>query len=112
MLPKQYRLTKNRDFEKIWQKGKSFFIKEIGIKFLSNNLDCSRFGMVVPNKIIKKAVLRNKVKRRLRDIIKSKLPFIKEGVDCIILARQGIGNLSFEELKNKVEAALRKLKLL
>jgi len=111
MLPRQHRLTKNKDFEKIWQKGKSFFIQEIGIKFLANNLDYSRFGLVVSNKVIKRAVSRNKLKRRLREIIRKKLPFIKKGIDCIILARQGIGGLSFKELEERIEFVLGKLNL-
>ncbi len=112
MLIKKHRLTKYKDFEKIWVNGRNFFIKEIGVKFSSNNLDCTRFGIVVPNKVIKKAVLRNKVKRKIREIIRKQIPFIKKGFDCIILARQGIGELSFDELKEKIDFILRKLGLL
>ncbi|TSC95482.1 MAG: ribonuclease P protein component [Parcubacteria group bacterium Athens1014_10] len=112
MLKKQYRLTKTKDFEKIWQKGRSFFIKEIGIKFLANNLDCSRFGIIVPNKVIRKAVLRNKIKRRLRNMIKKRMPLIKEGVDCVFLARPGIGELTFQELEERVDFILKNSRLL
>ena len=112
MLSKQNRLTKKKDFEKIWKKGRNFFISEIGIKFLNNNLEYSRFGIIVPNKVIKKAVPRNKLKRQIREIIKLKIGFIKKGIDCVILARPGVGELSYKELEEKIELVLKKLNLL
>lgn len=112
MLSRLNRLAKNKDFERVWQKGRSFFIKEIGIKFLGNNFKYSRFGIIVSNKVMKKAVLRNKIKRRIREIIRLRISFIKMGVDCVILAREGIGGLSYKELEERVEFILRKVNLL
>jgi ribonuclease P protein component len=120
MLPRQHRLIKRKDFEKIWEKGKSYFIKEIGFKVLkrdqtdqskSASMD-SRFAFIVSAKTVKKAVLRNKIKRRLREIIRKKLPEIKSGFDCIIIIRPGIEKLNYQEMKERVEKILTRLSLL
>ncbi len=112
MLSRKFRLTKNKDFEKVWQRGRSFFLKEIGIKFSANHLECSRFGVIVPNKAIKDAVPRNKVKRRIREIIRKRENFIKNGFDLVVLARIGVKELSFKDLEERIDFILRKLGLL
>ena len=129
MLPRQHRLTKRKDFEKIWRYGKGFFIKELGFKILNNrsrrtqiatqinaeketSQELSRFAFIVSTKISKKAVIRNKIKRRLREIIHKKLPEIKPGFDCTIVTRPGIEKLSYQEMKEKMEGILGKLGLI
>ncbi|MCD6471195.1 ribonuclease P protein component, partial [bacterium] len=79
MLSKRYRLRKKGDFERLSKFGKKFYTKEIGLKYIKNNLQISRFGVVVSLKISKKAVVRNKLKRRILDIIKKNIDFIKPG---------------------------------
>lgn len=111
MLTKEFRLTKEKDFDKIWKRGRSFFIKEMGIKFLTNNLNCSRFGFIIPNKAVKQAVDRNKIKRRLREIIRLKLSLIEKGIDCIILVRQDIKKLSYQDLEERIDFMFGKARL-
>ncbi|PKL72081.1 ribonuclease P protein component [Candidatus Kuenenbacteria bacterium HGW-Kuenenbacteria-1] len=112
MLPKQYRLTKDRDFKFIFRKGRNCFKGEFGIKFLKNNLDVSRFGFVVSNKIAKKANKRNLIKRRLREIIRKNLSNIEVGLDVMIMARLEIKKLNFFELKEKLERTLWQIRIL
>ncbi|MEK7167334.1 MAG: ribonuclease P protein component [Patescibacteria group bacterium] len=112
MLQKQHRLIKDKDFKIIFQRGRSFFIKEFGIKFLKNNLDISRFGFVISNKIAKKANKRNLIKRRLREIIRKNLPNIATGFDVVIMARPEIKELKFSEMKEKIEEALKQIRIL
>ncbi len=112
MLPKQYRLVRDRDFKIIFQKGQSFFVKEFGIKGLKNNLNVSRFGFIISNKIAKKANKRNLIKRRLREIIRKNLPNINKGVDFLIIARPEIKGLKFQETKEKIEGVLKRIRVL
>ena len=71
MLSKINRIKKKKDFEIIFKKGKSFKNKLFILRFIKNNLNQNRFGFVVSQKVSKKAVVRNKVRRRLAEIIKS-----------------------------------------
>lgn len=111
MLAKQYRLTKNKDFEKVTKEGQAIFSREIGLKWIKNNLSVSRFGIIVSLKIDKKAVVRNKIKRRIRAIIFQNLKTIKSGYDIIIITKPEIKNLNYWQLKNKIEQLLKRVNL-
>ncbi|MBL7054059.1 ribonuclease P protein component [Patescibacteria group bacterium] len=112
MLPKVYRLRKNKDFTKVSKEGDKFFLKSFGIKWIKNELEHSRFGVVVSLKVDKKAVIRNKIKRMFRSIIREDLSKIKSGFDFLILTRQGIKDLTYAEVKNNFLNILKKKKLI
>jgi len=111
MLPKENRLKKKKDFQSISGKGKELRNGFLILKFLKNNLEISRFGFVVSKKISNKATIRNKVKRRLREILRIYLPKIKLGYDLIFFTRKGIEEKKFQEIKEKVEYLLTKAKI-
>ncbi len=98
MLPKENRLTKNKDFEEIFKKGKGFRENFLFLKILKNKLKVSRFGFVVSNKISKKATVRNKIKRRLREITKKRLLKIGKGFDAVLVVNFNPGLKSFQEI--------------
>ncbi|MGC9048953.1 MAG: ribonuclease P protein component [Patescibacteria group bacterium] len=112
MLPYKYRLTKNKDFEKVAKHGQSVFSRELGLKWIKNNLSVSRFGIIVSLKVSKKAVIRNKLKRRLRAIIQQNLETIKTGFDIIILSNPEIKKLNFTKLKRRLEMLLKRARLI
>ncbi len=80
------------------------------MKIASNGKGVSRFGFIVSKKISKKAVVRNKVKRRLRESVRLKLKngSIKNGFDAIILTRPPIVDKSFVEIDEVVSKLLGK----
>ncbi len=105
MLPKKNRLKKNKDFERIFKIGKGYRENFLFLKIAENNLKTSRFGFVVSKKFSKKAFIRNKIKRRLRELVKLKLPEIRKGIDGVILVIPGLKNkprtLSAERVRGK-----------
>ena len=56
----------------------------IGLKILPNNLEFSRFGVVIIKKVSAKATDRNKVKRIIFDFIRIKKFYLKPGLDILI----------------------------
>ncbi len=60
--------------------------------------------VIVSKKVLKKAVDRNKLKRRLREIFKD------SPTKGIIYTKKGIGDLTYKELKTESEEILNKLK--
>lgn len=84
MLIKKYRLTKRNDFKSIFSTGKRSFNKLFSIRYKLNNLDNPRIAVVVSNKVSKKAVVRNRLKRQVRSIIVEFLPKFKQNFDIII----------------------------
>ncbi|MFH1030642.1 MAG: ribonuclease P protein component [bacterium] len=112
MLRKNYRLTKNKEFENIFKNGKSFYTKILGIKYIENTLNIPRFGILVSTKISKKAVIRNKIKRRLREILRLHENLIKPGYDIVVLTRAPVTECDYGEIEKNMEYAIRKAGLL
>ncbi len=111
MLPQKNRIQKKKDIEKIFKKGRAFKEAPLVLKTIKNNLGTSRFGFVVSQKVSKKANVRNKVKRRLREIIRLELNSFKAGSDNLFITLPGIEKKDFPEIKKITEKLLAKSKI-
>lgn len=98
---------KKKEFEAVFRKGKTKAGKLVFLKILKNNQDNNRFGVVVSKKISKKAVNRNKIKRRLREIIRQ--AHIKPGLNIIIIAKPEIIDKNYQDIKNELEDLFKSL---
>jgi ribonuclease P protein component len=112
MLPLKNRLKKEKDFELVFKNGIGRKEEFLFLKFAANKLEDSRFGFVVSKKVSNKSVVRNKIKRRLRDLVKRSLPRIKKGIDAVIVVSSGAQRASFEELGALVEKILIKSRVI
>ncbi len=108
MLPQVNRLKKEKDFDKVFKKGKSFKNSFLILRILQNNLKESHFGFIVSKKVSKKAILRNKIKRRLRDIIRQNIKNIKKGIDVVLIVLPGLEKNNFLETKEILNTLLKK----
>jgi ribonuclease P protein component len=102
-------LRKNSQFGLVYDKGTSFAGKEIVLKALSNGSNLSRFGFVVSRRL-GKAVVRNKVKRRLREITRQTQ--IKPGWDIILIARVPAVTTDYKGLEKSIMKLLLKAGLI
>jgi ribonuclease P protein component len=112
VLAKKYCLKRKKDFERVIKRGKKIEIDFLVLKFLRNSLDVVRIGFVVSQKVSKKAFLRNKTKRRLREIVKINLPNLEPGYDLIFFTKKEIIEKDFLGIKDLVEQILKKAKLM
>lgn len=111
MLPKENCLKKRKDFERIFKSGKGFKEDLLFLKLLNNNLESSRIGFIVSQKVSKKAVVRNKIKRELREIVRPELKKIKKGIDIALVVLPGLEKKSFQEIKEVVNEIFKKAKI-
>ena len=102
MLPKINRIKKKKEFEVIFKNSKSLRSNLFIFKIMKNSLGINRFGFVVSKKISKKAVDRNKIRRRLSDLMRAEEKNIKIGTDLLIVALPGIEKKDFAELKEAI----------
>ena len=109
MLPSKNRIQKKKDIEKIFKRGRTFREASLILKTIRNNLGISRFGFVVSQKVAKKANIRNKIKRRLREIIR--LKSLKADTDNLFITLPGIEKNDFAEIKRMTEKLLNKAKI-
>lgn len=112
MLAKKNRLKKKKDFETTFQRGEGFKQDFLFLKILKNSLKFSRFGFVVSKKISKKATVRNKIRRRLSEIIKANLPKIEKAWDGIIIVDCGIKDKNFREVEATIEKLFKRAGLI
>ena len=110
MLPQKNRLNKKKDFDAVFKKGKSSFDELLGVKILKNNKQkFSRFGIIVSSKVSKKAVKRNKIKRRIRNIIrKNHLSSIVIG-DVVVISLPRVLDKKYSEIEKSLYKHFKKL---
>jgi len=111
MLAKSNRLTRSQDFKNVFDHGQSGYNQILGLKAVKNNLTTSRFGIIISTKISKAAVIRNQIKRRIREIVKVELKKFNNSYDIVIIARPGIKECNFEAIKKNLLVYFKKFGL-
>ena len=79
-------LKKNSDFRRLYAKGKSAVTPYLVVYTRPNRLGENRLGYTVSVKL-GHAVVRNRVRRRLREIYRLNAPQLKQGHDIVVVAR-------------------------
>ncbi len=64
-----------------------------------NDRNQVRLAVVVSRRVAKKAVHRNKIKRRLREILRNWIPYLRPGWDIVVIARSQAAQADFHTLK-------------
>ena len=70
-------LKKDSDFRKVYKHGKSFASRYLVMYILNNKSENSRIGISVSKKV-GKAIIRNKVRRRIKEAYRLNIEFKKE----------------------------------
>ncbi len=101
-------LKSNLDFERIIKNNKPFKFKDYIIYIERKKEGNYKFGISVGKKI-GNAVIRNKYKRRLKNIIDKKI--YQNNFNCIIIVGKGILDRNFKEMEENLLKAFEILKL-
>ena len=104
-------LKKNSDFRRLYSKGKSAVNPYVVVYCRRNREKHNRLGYTVSTKL-GHAVVRNRVRRRLREIYRLNAPKLKSGYDIVIVARMRCVGAEYEKMEAAVLEAFKKLELL
>ena len=88
MLPKKFRLRRKEDVEAVFKGGESIIAPELILRFRPNTLETSRVAILVGKKLAKKAVQRNRLKRRIGELARIHFAQIPTGFDLLIVVRE------------------------
>lgn len=108
MRGNQY-LTRPEQYSLVYNKGSSWISSLVVMKALPNGLSFSRYGFSVSRRL-GKAVVRNRVKRLLREILR--LTSLKPGWDIIFVARPPAATADYTNLEKSVKGVLSRAQLL
>lgn len=122
MLASKNRLKKKINFARIEIDGKMIQSKSFGmgiydrlnvynrdeIKNDESNRKESHFGFIISTKISKKAVVRNRIKRIIAEVIRKRLREITRGLDVVFLIKPAAVKIDKEELEKEVNEIITK----
>src|ERR1700749_2318457 len=112
-----HRLRKHADYQWVYKNGRKQFGKGMGYFFTVSPEPGSpearrsettgpRIGLTVP-KALGKAVDRNRIKRRLREIVRGALPLLQVPVDVVLHPRRSVRDAEFAQLEREVTIIFR-----
>ncbi|MEL7332441.1 MAG: ribonuclease P protein component [Cyanobacteria bacterium J06560_2] len=129
-LPQENRLRSSRDFSKVYRKGRRAATKNLAVRaFKTSKIvksadgkpsalllrsgglysDGPLFGISISRKVHKRAVVRNRIKRQLKAIIRTRFLAIAPEWQIVIVVRPSAVECSFDEFLRELEYLLQKL---
>ena len=99
---KSCRLLEKADFAKIFNHGQKSHGKYFLLIVTSNNLEHARLGIAVSRKVSTKAVIRNRIKRQIRESFRTNKNILK-GLDCVVIARHSAASVEKPVLRSSLD---------
>jgi ribonuclease P protein component len=134
-FPPEKRVQKRKEYLSIQEKGEKFRsrhfllamavdnlnkspsaqdLKESSVDNLSTRCETSvgiRLGITISKKVDKRAVRRNRLKRRVKEYLRKKLPRIKREGAIVVIALKGSCDLPFDVISKELNYLLKKAEL-
>jgi ribonuclease P protein component len=90
-VQRRHRLSRSRDFDAVYRQGRSVSTRFLVLYWFprEDGGDEPRLGLAVP-RATGGAVVRNRVKRQLREAWRALLPRVATGNDYVLIARPGL----------------------
>ena len=113
MLSKKYRFHSRGGVRYTYQNGKTIRGSKISLVFANNSRNKRRYAVVVSKKVLKSAVGRNRIRRRVYEAIRMELPKIEKPVDCIfIIYSKEILDMDFKVIQKTIRDLLKEASIL
>jgi len=98
-MRKELRLRRRKDFDSVFRRGRSWSNELLVLRTLPNDLPHNRYGFVT-SKRLGKAVVRNRVRRRLREAIR--VLSLAPGWDVVVSTKRTAAGADFHQLRASV----------
>jgi ribonuclease P protein component len=113
-VQRRHRLSRSRDFDAVYRHGRSVSTRYLVLYWFPRDEDAGddpRLGLAVP-KATGGAVIRNRIKRQLREAWRARLDRVPPGCDYVLIVRPGlpeaVESRGFEWLGERVDEVLGK----
>ena len=111
VMSKIITLNKNRDFNRIYSRGRSYVSPVLVVYVLKNRENTARLGITTSKKI-GNAVQRNRARRLIREAYRTLLPKIRPGFDVVLVARKRTWSVKMAEILLNLSKKLAEARLL
>ena len=101
-------IKKNKDFVKLYKRGKFYVGRLIVLYVFLNNSNINRIGVTVSKKV-GNSVKRNRIRRLIKENYRSYEGFVKTGYDFVFTARKFVVMPDFYDIKKEMKFLLKKL---
>ncbi len=101
-------LRNSREFHAVYKRGRSVVTKYIVMYYKKNDLDENRVGISVSKKV-GKAVVRNRVKRLIKETFRLRADSIEKGYDIVFVARVRMNRATFKDTSREMNRVLKEL---
>ncbi|MCY0875448.1 MAG: ribonuclease P protein component [Firmicutes bacterium] len=108
---KGHRLRRNKDFRVVFHRGQSVANRYFVLYVSKKENAVTRAGFSVSKKV-GNAVVRNRIKRLLREVLRKQINQFGTGYDLIVIARKEAYGLTYVDVERQVQQLLRRSKLL
>lgn len=103
------RVRKNKEFKIIYSKGKSVVNRYLVMYYCKNSLPYNRVGFSISKKV-GKSVIRNRVKRLMKEAFRLRTIDLQSGYDIVFVARVRMNQADFETVKKSMFPLLKKIR--
>lgn len=98
-MNKIYRLKNKREFDVVYKNGKSYWNRNLILYVNKNSLDYNRIGYSITKKV-GNSVVRNKIRRRMKEIYRLNLDDMDVGYDFILIPKKNTAEIPYEQLES------------
>jgi len=92
-------LKKNRDFQNVYNNGKSYANKYLVMYVLENNLNRNRIGISVSKKV-GNSVIRHHITRLIRESYRLQEDVFNSSLDIVVIARSTAREVKYKEIES------------
>ncbi len=110
-MKRSYMLKRNKEFRYVYRTGKSAGSRLMVLIYTKSRTPDKKVGFSVSKKI-GNSVVRNRVKRRMRESFRLMIPDVKPGYGLIFIAREPVVQEDFQTVQKTMRYLLRKAELL
>jgi ribonuclease P protein component len=107
MLHKDWRITRSHQYSFVYKNGRRLVGKYLIVFIVQRYGQDRRFGIVTSKKI-GNAVVRNRAKRQIREVIRKNLTGLPEGYDVVVVARYTVKEATFGLIESDFLRLIRK----
>lgn len=120
-LPQQHRLKRAQEFTAVYRRGRKVAGRHFVMRILPQpeNLtkelspdQASRFGIAISQKVSKRAVIRNRLKRQLHGGLRQLMPRLQSGLNVVINVRPSAVTCEYDEILRELEQLFLQLEVI